>query len=135
VTQVDNVSTFTNTITNGTLNGSQTRYYRANWTPYEMVQNKTGVIYMAQDNVPLPASAKTGDFGKMATYIGSDGSKLTGSWNVTAASGGNALLTFYGHMVDSGGSFVYEEDDSFTVTEPPRESRRLFGLSQAAIGA
>ncbi len=116
VTEVDSISTITNKTTNGTVSGTQTRYYQANWIPYELIQNNTGVIYTPNAFVPLPASAKIGDFGTIPTLIGSDGSKTTISWHLTSASGGNAFITFDDRRVDFSGTFMFEEADSFTVT-------------------
>lgn len=89
-----------------------TAYFQvADGAPYKSVTN-TGITYTPTSQVPIPATAKVGDFGAFATLSGSDGTTTTSTWALNADYNGASILVL-SSIIKTGATVTGTEADSF----------------------
>jgi hypothetical protein len=94
------------------VSGTTTSYFRvSDGSPYKSISS-TGVTYTATSEVPIPTTAKVGDFGILGVTSGSDGTTSTATWSLDGEFNGASILTI-SSTIKSGTTITSTETDSF----------------------
>ena len=86
---------FTDTTTDISTSSIGTTYYDDRNEPVLIYFEQTGIWFEPVTIHLSPETAEIGDFGSLTSWVGSDGTTMTGTWLLEEASGGLANLVEY----------------------------------------
>lgn len=119
----------TETNTNAMIAGTQDIYLAVGYEPILLVANPGNIQYTPTSSAIIPATARIGESGPMATYSTSNGETEVDTWSLDSAANGQAKLTFHATTRDAANVIVDQEIEAITIDT----AGTVFALSSQLI--